>query len=58
MAQNLRDVDQRDAARTALWGSIGYTVVMLGLSMLLPDKLSGTWIPFVVGYAGAMGLEA
>ena len=58
MAQNLRDVDQPDAARMALWGSIGYTVVLLGLSTLLPDKLSGVWLPLVVGYAGAMGLEA
>ena len=58
MAQNLRDVGRPDAAPTALWGGIGYTVVVLGLSTLLPDRFGGIWLPLVVGYAGAMGLEA
>lgn len=57
-AQNLRDVGQPEAARKALWGSIGYTVVVLWLASYLSDRVSGTWLPLVVGYAGAMGLEA
>ena len=57
-AQNLKDVGQPAAARKALWGSIGYTIVVLVLASLLPEKLSGSWLPIVIGYAGAMGLEA
>ncbi|MBO2012638.1 hypothetical protein [Hymenobacter negativus] len=58
MSQNLRDVGQPEAARKALWGSIAYTVVLLWLTSYLPDKLSGSWLPLVVGYAGAVGLES
>ena len=58
MAQNLRDVGQPEAARTALWGSIGYTVLLVWLTSYLPDKVGGTWLPLVVGYVGAMGLES
>ncbi|WP_125932516.1 hypothetical protein [Hymenobacter glacialis] len=57
-AQNLKGVGQPAAARKALWGSIGYTVVVLVLVSFLPEKLSGSWLPIIIGYAGAMGLEA
>lgn len=57
MAQNLRDEGQPAAARTALWGSVGYTVLLLWLTSFLPDKVGGTWLPLLVGYVGAMGLE-
>ena len=58
MAQNLREVGQPGAARTALWSSIGYTVGVLWLTSFLPDRVSGVWLPLLVGYAGALGLEA
>ncbi|MBF9141197.1 hypothetical protein [Hymenobacter properus] len=57
-AQNLRDVGQSEAARKALWGSIGYTLLLLWLTSYLPNRVGGTWLPLVIGYAGAMGLEA
>lgn len=57
-AQNLKDVGQPAAARTALWGSIGYTAAVLVLAFLLPASSGGAGIGFVVGYAGALGLEA
>ncbi|MDO7846047.1 hypothetical protein Q5H92_06755 [Hymenobacter sp. M29] len=58
MAQNLRDVGQPEAARKALWGSIGYTLLLLWLTSYLPNRVGGMWLPLVIGYAGAMGLEA
>jgi hypothetical protein len=58
MAQNPRDVDQPEAARKALWGKIGYTLLLLWLTSYLPTRGSGIWLPLVVGYAGALGLEA
>lgn len=59
MAQNLRDVGQASAARMALWGSVGYTVLLLWLTSYLPDRLGGgTALPIIIGYAGALGLES
>ena len=58
MAQNLRDIDQPAAARTALWGSIGYTLLLLWATSILPGKGGGTFLPFLIGYAGSWGLEA
>ncbi len=59
MAQNLRDVGETGAARKALWGSIAYTALLVGVAMLLPDRFSGqSWVGVVTGLAGAAGLEA
>ena len=58
MAQNLRDVGQPEAARKALWGSIIYTVAMTWLLMYVPGTSTAGIFPIVVGYVGAMGLEA
>lgn len=59
MAQNLRDVGQPRAARVALWSSIGGTVGLLWAASYLPDSVgNGTWMPVVLGFAGAAGLEA
>ena len=57
-AQNLKDVGQPEAARKALWGSIAYTVAMTWLLMYVPTTSSAGIFPIVVGYVGAMGLEA
>lgn len=56
MAQNLRAVGQPAAARTALWVSIGYTVVTIWLMSYLPVAVSG--LPLLAGYAGAYKLES
>ena len=58
MAQNLKDVGQPEAARKALWGSIGYTVAMTWLLTYVPIGSTSGIFPIVVGYVGAMGLEA
>ena len=58
MAQNLKDVGQPEAARKALWGSIAYTVAMTWLLTYVPSTSSSAVFPIVVGYVGAMGLEA
>ena len=58
MAQNLRDVGQREAARKALWGSIAYTVAITWLMAYVPAKSSSSIFPVVAGYIGSMGLEA
>ena len=57
-AQNLKDVGQPEAARKALWGSIGYTVAMTWLMTYVPTSSTIGVFPIVVGYVGAMGLEA
>ena len=57
-AQNLKDVGQPEAARRALWGSIGYTVAMFWLMTYVPTSSTIGVFPIVVGYVGAMGLEA
>ena len=57
-AQNLKDVGQPEAARKALWGSIGYTVAMTWLMTYVPTNSTAGIFPIVVGYVGAMGLEA
>ena len=57
-AQNLKDVGQPEAARKALWGSIGYTVAMTWLMTYVPTSSTSGVFPIVVGYVGAMGLEA
>ncbi|MDB5271101.1 MAG: hypothetical protein JWP58_4141 [Hymenobacter sp.] len=56
-AQNLKDVGQPEAARKALWGSIGYTVAMVWLMTYVPIGSTSGVFPIVVGYLGAMGLE-
>ena len=58
MAQNLRDIDQPVAARTVLWSSIGYTLLLLWLASFLPDTVRGASLPFLIGYVGSWGLEA
>jgi hypothetical protein len=57
-ARNLKDIGQPKAARKALWGSIVYAVAMIWLQTYLHITSGGPVFPFVVGYAGAMGLEA
>jgi hypothetical protein len=57
-AQNLKDVGQPEAARKALWGSIGYTLAMTWLLTYVPTSSTSGIFPVVVGYVGAMGLEA
>ena len=57
-AQNLKDVGQPEAARKALWGSIAYTIGMTWLLMYVPASSTVGIFPIVVGYVGAMGLEA
>ena len=57
-AQNLKDIGQPEAARKALWGSIGYTVAMTWLMTYVPATSSSSVFPIVVGYVGSMGLEA
>ena len=56
-AQNLRAIGQPEAARKALWSSIGYTVAMTWLMTYVPATSSSSVFPIVVGYVGAMGLE-
>jgi hypothetical protein len=56
-AQNLKDVGQAEAARKALWGSIGYTVAMTWLMTYVPIGSTSGVFPIVVGYLGAVGLE-
>ena len=58
MAQNLKDVGQPEAARKVLWGSIGYTVAMTWLMSYVPGTSSSSIFPVVIGYLGAMGIEA
>lgn len=57
-AQNLKDIGQPEAARKALWGSIGYTVAITWLLTYVPIGSTSGVFPIVVGYVGAMGLEA
>ena len=56
-AQNLKDVDQPEAARKALWGSIGYTLAMTWLLTYVPTSSTSGVFPVVLGYVGSMGLE-
>ena len=57
-AQNLKYIGQPEAARKALWGSIGYTAAMTWLLTYVPIGSTSGVFPIVVGYVGAMGLEA
>ena len=57
-AQNLKDIGQPEAARKALWGSIGYTLAMTWLLTYVPINSGSGVFPIVAGYVGAMGLEA
>ena len=57
-SQNLKDLGQPEAARKALWGSIGYTIAMTWLLTYVPIGSTSGVFPIVVGYVGAMGLEA
>ena len=57
-AQNLKDVGQPEAARKAFWGSVGYTAAMTWLMTYVPISSTSGVFPIVVGYVGAMGLEA
>jgi ABC-type transporter Mla maintaining outer membrane lipid asymmetry permease subunit MlaE len=57
-AQNLKDIGQPEAARKALWSSIAYTVAMIWLQTYVPISSNSGIFPIVVGYVGAMGLEA
>ena len=57
LAQNFRDVGQPKAARTALLGGIGYTVLMVWLTSFLPDRM-GSSIGLAIGLAGGLGLSA
>lgn len=58
MARNLKDMGQPAAARTALWGSIGYTVLVLVAASFLPGSRGGSVIGVITGIVGALGLEA
>ena len=58
LAQNFRDVGHPEAARTALWGSIGYTVLMVWLTSFLPDRMGGSSIGLIIGMVGGLGLNA
>ena len=57
MAQNLKNVGQPAAARTAFWGSIGYTVLVLVMASFLPGSRGSSVIGVITGIAGAQGLE-
>ena len=56
-AQNLKDVGQPEAARKALWGSIGYTLAITWLLTYVPISSTSGVFPVVLGYVGSMGLE-
>jgi hypothetical protein len=56
-AQNLKDSGHPDAARKALWGSIGYTLATTWLLAFVPVSSTSGVFPVVLGYVGAMGLE-
>ena len=56
-AQNLQTVGLTNEANKALWGSIGYTVLLLFVSSFLPTNFGGSWLGLLIGYIGAMGLE-
>ena len=58
LAQNFRDVGQPKAARTALLGSIGYTVLMVWLTSFLPERMGGNSIGLIIGLVGGFGLSA
>jgi hypothetical protein len=57
MAQNLKDVGQPKAARTALWASIAYTIAAIWLLAFVPATSSSSIFPVVLGYIGSLGLE-
>ncbi|MBH8567620.1 hypothetical protein KB206_01900 [Microvirga sp. STS02] len=57
-AQNLKDIGQVEAAHKTLWFSTMYAVFMIWLQTHLHLTLGGPVIPFLVGYMGAIGLEA
>ena len=57
-AQNLKDVGQPEAARKALWAGIGYTLATTWLLTYVPINSTSGVFPIVIGYVGAMGLEA
>lgn len=52
LAQNLKDLGRPAAARTALWGSIGYTVLAAVLVSYLPARSGGGSFGIGVGRLG------
>jgi hypothetical protein len=59
LAQNFRDIGRPDAARKALWGSIGSMALVLLIMSFLPDEMSS--IPGLgigIGFAGSYVLLA
>ena len=57
-SQNLKDANQHKEARIALWGSIGYTVVMIFLTAQLPKSPASPWLSWPIGLIGGLFLEA
>ena len=58
LAQNLKDLGRPAAARTALWGSIAYTVLALVLVSFLPERSGGNSLGIGIGLLGGYGLRA
>jgi hypothetical protein len=58
LAQNLKTVGRPAAARMALWGSIGYTVLALVLVSFLPARVGGGSLGLMIGLVGSYGLNA
>ncbi|MBU6122685.1 hypothetical protein [Hymenobacter siberiensis] len=57
-AQNLKDIGQPEAGRKILWVSIVYAIAMIWLQTSFHITSGGPIFPFVVGYVGAIGLDA
>ena len=58
LAQNLKDLGRPAAARTALWGSIAYTVLAAVLVAGLPGRSGSGSIGIGVGLLGGWALNA
>ncbi|WP_019948913.1 hypothetical protein [Hymenobacter aerophilus] len=57
-AQNLRAVGRPGEAQKALWGSVAYTVVLMGLLYFLPDDSALGAYAVGIGLAGGYGLNS
>ncbi|MFC6224566.1 hypothetical protein ACFP2F_15055 [Hymenobacter artigasi] len=56
--QNLKDVRQPKTACVVLWGSIGYTIIVLFLVARLTGPPASIWLSWTFNILGGLGLEA
>ncbi|QJX48025.1 hypothetical protein HMJ29_14190 [Hymenobacter taeanensis] len=58
LAQNFKVTGNREAARLALWGSIGGMLIILLIIAALPDLPGGSGLGLGIGLAGGLILNA